>query len=375
MNFLQVLSFLFIIHLFQLEVLCQSNDRLSSIYSTLIEESSLSVRMDEFGQSKILVYYPNGVLREKYRVTGMLWVDEKTETIGMSFVLPIEQLDLVEDTTELEDIQFYFEPWNVSFSRNEIGGDLQMVGDLILPQNYQNQRLLEELNANLDRLESWLTQYDLLYSDSSLPAISEECRSLLSSLGLKAQGLHPASLDRLCSCTDWHIERGAQQGSFWFDCALHSWIIMDQLTPQPMVTCRKPECTIPLIEKDNQHFIELHFPSGQSQLLKFFVEDVLLTLDKSQFDAITQGEGWLPSNIKRPDYTLSSPANVVIEFGHFGLPTFQTGDVTFSSQSVIVPKTAASQPYFSAGLLSALGAWEVDYDKSEIRIIPWAFLK
>ena len=162
MNFLQVLSFLFIFQLFQLEAMCQSNDRLSSIYSTLIEESSLSVRMDEFGQSKILVYYPNGVLREKYRVTGMLWVDEKTETIGMSFVLPIEQLDLVEDTTELEDIQFYFEPWNVSFSRNEIGGDLQMVGDLILPQNYQNQRLLEVLNANLDRLESWLTQYDLL---------------------------------------------------------------------------------------------------------------------------------------------------------------------------------------------------------------------
>ena len=304
----------------------------------------------------------------------MFWIDEEAETIGVSFVVPVEQLNLAVDTTELEEIQSYFEPWSVSFSRNEIGGDLQMVGDLILPQNYQNQRLLEVLNANLNRLESWLTQYDLPYSDSSLTAISEACSSLLSSLGLRAQGLHPASLNRLCSCTNWHIERGVKQGDFWFDCALYSWIIMDQLTPQPMVTCRKPECTIPLIEKDNQHFIELHFPSGQSQLLKFFVEDVLLTLDKSQFDAITQGEGWLPSNIKRPDYTLSSPANVVIEFGHFGLPTFQTGDVTFSSQSVIVPKTAASQPYFSAGLLSALGAWEVDYDKSEIRIIPWAFL-
>ena len=53
---------------------------------------------------------------------------------------------------------------------------------------------------------------------------------------------------------------------------------MDQLTPQPMVTCRKPECLIPLIEKDNQHFIELHFPSGQSEMLEFFVEDVLLAV-------------------------------------------------------------------------------------------------
>jgi hypothetical protein len=356
MNFLQVPSFLFIIHLFQLEVLCQSNNRLSSIYSTLIEETSLSVRMDEFGQNKILVYYPNGVIRENYRVTGMLWVDEETETIGITFVVPVEQLNLAVDTAGLEEIQSYFEPWSVSFSRNGIGGDLQLFSEIFMPQDNQNPQLLELLKANLNCLESWLTQYDLPYSDSSLTAISEACSSLLSSLGLRAQGLHPASLNRLCSCTNWHIERGVKQGDFWFYCALHSWIIMDQLTPHPMVTCRKPECIIPLIEKDNQHFIELQFPSGQSLSLKFFVEDAPLALDKSQFDAVTQSEGWLPSTIMRADYVIPSSADLVIEFSHFGLPTFQTGDVTFSSQSVIVPKTTESQPYFSAGLLSALGA-------------------
>ena len=71
---------------------------------------------------------------------------------------------------------------------------------------------------------------------------------------------------------------------------------------------------------------------------------------------------------------MGSSNDETTEFDHFGLPSFQVGDVTFSSQSVIAPKSGMCRPYFSAGLLSALGRWEVDIEDNLIRIIPWAYL-
>lgn len=370
-----ILSLFFIFQCCQQNVLCQSDSRLAQIYAALSKEKNLTVRMDELGQKKFVVFYPNGILREDFRMSGILGVDEKAGTIGISFRVPIEQLNLIEETRNLEFVRSHLEPWNIALSPNSIGGDLQLSGDLILNQDIPNAQIIELLSVTLNRLESWLIDIEEPHVDSLRFKSSEPCQSLLTRLGLNAGDLNPLSLERLCYCADWHTDHNLQQGDFWFDCALHAWIIMDELTPQPMVTCRKPECIIPLEKRGDQYFIELEFPSGQSHSLLLFVEDILLMLNNAQFDAITEGEGWLPSNLKRPDYTLPSSANGNGEFNHFGLPTFEIGDVTFSSQSVIVPQTGHYRPYFSAGLLSALGAWEVDYDNLEIRIIPWAFMK
>lgn len=232
----------------------------------------------------------------------------------------------------------------------------------------------EALNVTIADLEQWLAVHDQPSMDPEVVELSEPCEVMMGIISLAPQGLHPQSLEDICSCAEWYAEKGVEIGQIWFDCALYSYIIMDYLTPQPMVTCRQPECLIPLRRVGGSYMVELEFPSGKTEELMLFVEDVYLMMNRSQICEILTTEGWLSHEVRRPDHSMGSSTGKADEFDHFGLPSFQVGDVTFSFQSVIAPKSGICRPYFSAGLLSALGRWEVDTENDQIRIIPWAYL-
>ena len=251
---------------------------------------------------------------------------------------------------------------------------LQLDGVLDFNSTVQPELIHELLNGTMAQLEKWFLIHDQQVAQSTVSDLSEPCQAILEIIGLAPQGMHPQSLDDICSCAEWYTENGVELGQVWFECALYSYVIMDHLTPQPMVTCRQPECLIPLRRVGESYMVELQFPSGATEEVMLFVEDVYLMLNQSQISSIMNTETWLPSELRRPDHSLSSQTGQSHAFDHFGLPSFQVGDVTFSSQSAVVPKSGVWRPYFSAGLLSSLGRWEVDNESAVIRIIPWAYL-
>lgn len=349
----------------------QDDSLIDHMYYELRGDSTLTIRIDELDGLPMLVFYPNGGMREHYRMSGLIQTSADWETLWVSFVMPADRMNL--DVT-WEDAMAYFQPWEIYVRENPMSNRLQLTGLLGLNSTVSPALVHEALNVTIADLEQWLAVHDQPSMDPEVVELSEPCEVMMGIIGLAPQGLHPQSLEDICSCAEWYAEKGVEIGQIWFDCALYSYIIMDHLTPQPMVTCRQPECLIPLKRVGESYMVELEFPSGKTEELMLFVEDVFLMMNQSQISEILTAEGWLPNELRRPDHAMGSSNDETTEFDHFGLPSFQVGDVTFSSQSVIAPKSGMCRPYFSAGLLSALGRWEVDTENDQIRIIPWAYL-
>ncbi len=342
-------------------------------YNELSKEPSLTAREDMMGEAFTVVFYPNGIMRDRFQLTGLIAMKPLDDEIFMSFSIPTEELALDVDESDLAQIQDHFSPWTMRWSPSSVDGRMVLVGHIMFNPDVPAAKVRSSIVATMERLESWFEVHHEVAAAPELE-VSRPCQALLDAIGNQGAGLHPMSREMLCSCADWHEEQGYELGQYWFKCSLYSYVIMDPLTPQPMVTCRQPECLIPLRRIGNNFMVELEFPSGQKEEVLLFIEDVLLMLNDNQLAPVMEEEGWNPSDLRRPDHTLSREPGTENEYDHYGVPSFKVGDVTFSAQSVLVPKTGICRPYFSAGLLSALGRWELDEENSVLRITPWAYL-
>jgi hypothetical protein len=344
---------------------------LHSYYNELSKELGLTAREDKMGENFVVVFYPNGIMRDRYQLTGLIATSPELETIWVSFTIPTEGLSLDVDETDLVEIQSHFSPWSITWSPSSVDSTILFKGSMELNPDVPADLVGSLIFSTMESLESLFDQH--LSSATGLD-VSSQCQSLLDAIGIQAAGLHPLSLDMLCSCADWHYEKGYVLEQFWFECALYSYVVLDPLTPQPMVTCRQPECQIPLKRKGDHFLVELEFPSGEKEEAMLFIEDVYIMLNDNQLMPVIEAEGWTPSDLHRPEHTLSLEADKEVVYNHYRLPSFKVGDVTFSSQSVLVPKSGKCRPYFSAGLLSTLGRWELDADNAVLRITPWAYV-
>ena len=342
-------------------------------YNELSKEPGLTAREDMMGEAFTVIYYPNGIMRDRYQLTGLIAMMPQEDEIFLSFSIPTEGLNLDVDESDLAQIQNHFSPWTMRWSPSSIDGRKFLDGHMMFGLDVPASDVQSLIVATMERLESWFEVHHNVSAAQELQ-VSPPCQALLDAIGIRAAGMHPMSLEMLCSCADWHEEQDYELGQYWFDCSLNSYVVMDPLTPQPMVTCRQPECLIPLKRIGENFLVELEFPSGQKEEVLLFIEDVYLMLNENQLNPVMEEEGWNPSDLRRQDHTLSRDPSVEYEYNHYGLPSFKVGDVTFSSQSVLVPKNGICRPYFSAGLLSALGRWELDAENSVLRITPWAYL-
>lgn len=68
----------------------QVDSLMNRFYDEMRGDSTLTIRLDEQDGLPFLVFYPNGEMREHYRMSGFIEVSEDLEAVWVSLVIPAD---------------------------------------------------------------------------------------------------------------------------------------------------------------------------------------------------------------------------------------------------------------------------------------------